>query len=357
MHAIRVALGARSYNTYIGTGVLDGLATHLRCAKLGSKLTIITNPTVFELHGFSLKNTLINAGFEVNVLTVSDGEEYKSLESAGELYDEMSAALTERNNTVLALGGGVIGDLAGFVAATYMRGVSLIHLPTTLLAQVDSSIGGKTAVNHGRFKNQIGVIYQPRAVFSDTSVLKTLPDQHISNGIAEIIKSAVIGDKVLFGMLARRMLELKGRNERLLEEVIRRATAVKARIVSRDEHDNGIRNTLNFGHTIGHAIESVTAFDVSHGAAVAMGMAAAGRIAARMGLFAQRDLENLISVIAGAGLPTSAASVNTADILKAIKHDKKAVSGLVKFILPVRIGKVVITNKVTLDMVAEVLSE
>jgi 3-dehydroquinate synthase len=324
---------------------------------MGNRLVLVTNPFVFELYGFNLKEELTHNGFEVNVLTVPDGEEYKSLETAGRLYGEMGAAMAERGTPVLALGGGVIGDLAGFIAATYMRGVPLIHLPTTLLAQVDSSIGGKTAVNHGKLKNQIGVFYQPRAVFSDISVLKTLSPAQLSNGLAEVIKSAVVGDRLLFALLERRIEAIREGDEKALEPVILRAASVKARIVSRDERDSGPRNTLNFGHTIGHAIEAVTAFKVNHGTAVAVGMVTAGRIANRLGLFPGRDLERLTNVIAAAGLPTELPELNIGEVLEAIKHDKKASGGRVKFILPARIGHVVITDKVELEMIAGALAE
>jgi len=357
VQTLRVALGTKSYRIVVGAGAMHHLAAYLRRAKVSSRIILITNPIVLELYGLNLKETLNQSGFDVAVLSVPDGEEFKSLESAGKLHADMSEALADRNTTVLALGGGVIGDLAGFVAATYMRGIPLIHIPTTLLAQVDSSIGGKTAVNHHKLKNNIGVFYQPRAVFSDISALKTLPDCHISNGLAEIIKSAVIGDRTLFGLLMRHMSRLKEGDERLLESAILHAAAVKARIVSRDEHDTGIRNTLNFGHTIGHAIESVSSFKVSHGNAVAIGMASAGRIAAHMRLLSAHDLKCLTSVITDAGLPTSIPDINPQDVLAAIKHDKKAVNGMVKFILPVRIGKVVITNNVTQDMISKVLTE
>ena len=318
---------------------------------------LITNPFAFELHGFNLKEELTRDGFEVNVLTVPDGEEYKSLESAGNLYGELSAGLAERGTPVLALGGGVIGDLAGFVAATYMRGMPLIHAPTTLLAQVDSSIGGKTAVNHGGLKNQIGVFYQPSAVFSDTSVLKTLAEGQLSNGLAEVIKSAVIGDKLLFGLLEHKMGNLREFDEKTLETVIVRAAAVKARIVSRDERDQGPRNMLNFGHTVGHAIEAVTDFKVNHGTAIAVGIVIAARIARRLGLFLQRDMERLTGVITAAGLPVAMPEINIADVLEAIKHDKKVSGGRVTFILPVRIGQVIVTDKVDLAMVTEALTE
>jgi len=324
---------------------------------MGNRLFLITNPFVFELHGYNLKEELLKEGFEVNVLTVPDGEEYKSLGAAGGLYEGLSAGFAERGTPVLALGGGVIGDLAGFVAATYMRGVPLIHVPTTLLAQVDSSIGGKTAVNHGKLKNQIGVFYQPSAVFSDTSVLKTLAASQLSNGLAEIIKSAVIGDRLLFGLLERRMTELKELDEKTLETAILHAAAVKARIVSRDERDNGLRNVLNFGHTVGHAIEAVTSFKVNHGTAVAVGMVTASRISYRLGLFLEQDMERLTNVIAAAGLPIAMPELNIADILEAIKHDKKVSGGKVKFILPIRIGRVIVTDKVDLAMVAEALVE
>jgi 3-dehydroquinate synthase len=357
MQTLRVSPGFARYNVYIGSGILRDIAAHLKRAGMGPHLVLITNPCVFEMHGYNLKESLIEQGFEVQVFTVPDGEEYKSLESAGSLYEQFSAAFIERKTPVLALGGGVIGDLAGFVAATYMRGMPLVQIPTTLLAQVDSSIGGKTAVNHGKLKNQIGVFYQPAAVFSDISVLKTLPDAQLSNGLAEAIKSAVIGDRMLFAILEHRMANLKEHEEDTLEKAILQAATVKARIVSRDERDSGLRNKLNFGHTIGHAIEAVTDFKVNHGTAVAVGMVIAARIACRMRLFPQKDLERLINVIAAAGLPTAMPEVNTADILNAIKHDKKISDGKVKFILPVRIGQVIITDKVSLDIVAGALAE
>ena len=357
MHALRVSPVSASYNVYIGAGVLKAIAGHLKRARMGNRLFLITNPPVFELYGYNLKEELLKESFEVNVLTVPEGEEYKSLERAGALYGELSTGLAERGTPVLALGGGVIGDLAGFVAATYMRGMPLIHIPTTLLAQVDSSIGGKTAVNHGRLKNQIGVFYQPTAIFSDTSVLKTLPASQLSNGLAEIIKSAVIGNRMLFGLLEHRMEALKEFDDKTLETVILYTAAVKARIVSRDERERGLRSMLNFGHTVGHAVEAVTGFKVSHGTAVAVGMMTASRIACHLGLFPEKEMQRLTGAIAAAGLPTSMPELNIADVLDAIKHDKKVSGGKVKFVLPLRIGQVIISDKVDLAMVAEALAE
>jgi 3-dehydroquinate synthase len=357
MQSITVPLGSRSYSIYIGEGALGDVSYHLQRAKLGPRLVLITNPAIYELHGFALKESLSRDGFEVTVLTVPDGEEYKSLETAGRLYTELSAALVERGTPVLALGGGVIGDLAGFVAATYMRGVPLVQLPTTLLAQVDSSIGGKTAVNHGRLKNQIGVFHQPIAVFTDIATLKTLPPPQMSNGMAEVIKTAVVGDPALFDVLERRMADIMTGDQRGLQIIVLHAATVKGHIASRDEKDAGLRNTLNFGHTVGHAIETVTDFKVNHGTAVAAGMVAAGRIAVRLGMFPQHELDRLLGVITSAGLPASIPQLNPTEVLEAIRHDKKAKNGRIKFILPVGIGKVIATGRVTLEMVSEVLSE
>ena len=318
---------------------------------------LATNPGIFELYGFKLKEELLAAGFEVGVLVIPDGEEFKSLETAGRLYTELGAQLAERSSVMLALGGGVIGDLAGFVAATYMRGMPLIQIPTTLLAQVDSSIGGKTAVNHGPLKNQIGIFYQPSAVFSDTSVLKSLPPSQVSNGLAEVIKSAIIGDPRLFELLERRMPQIRSLDEKIMETVIIRTAAVKIRVVNRDERDKGLRNVLNFGHTIGHAVETVTRYRINHGAAVALGMIAAGRISRRLGLLRQSDIERLTGVIMAAGLPTSLTDLDIPEILEAVKHDKKTSAGRVKFILPVAIGKVIMTDRIDLELVAQALED
>jgi 3-dehydroquinate synthase len=357
MHILRVSPGPSRYNVYIGPGVLGDIAGRLKHSRRHKRVFLVTNPDVFELHGFKLKEELQAAGFETGTLVVPEGEEFKSLETAGRLYTELASQLAERNTSILALGGGVIGDLAGFVAATYMRGMPLIQIPTTLLAQVDSSIGGKTAVNHGQLKNQIGVFYQPSAVFSDTSVLRTLPPGHISNGLSEVIKSAVIGDPQLFALLEQRMGQVLGLEQKTMDAVIMRTAGVKARIVNHDERDRGLRNLLNLGHTTGHAIETVTRYKINHGTAVAIGMIVAARISRRMGLFSQRDLGRLTGVIMAAGLPTSMPDINTADVLEAVKHDKKITSGRLKFILPSGIGKVIMSDRVDLGMVAQALEE
>jgi 3-dehydroquinate synthase len=352
---LRVGQGKREYPVAIGPGVTVRLIPWLKKARLGPRLCLITNPAVFELYGASLQVSLTRYGFEVVVLTVPEGEAAKSLESAGELYTELSRHLAERNMPLLALGGGVIGDLAGFVAATYLRGLPLIHLPTTLLSQVDSSLGGKTAVNFSTLKNQIGVFYPPRVVFSDIETLKTLPSREIANGLAEVIKSAVIGNPRLIFFLEKNMEKFMARESNVLQTVVCAAAIIKASIVTRDEYDRGVRQTLNFGHTIGHAIEAVSSFQVSHGEAIALGMIMAGKIANRVRLFPARDLSRLQHIIQLAGLPGTLPSLDTTALLEAVKHDKKISGGKLRFVLPVRLGQVIMRD-IEPALVAEVLT-
>ncbi|HEX79144.1 MAG TPA: 3-dehydroquinate synthase [Dehalococcoidia bacterium] len=355
MKDIKVDLADRSYRVIIGAGVLKETGTSLKEIGFGGRLVVITNPVVRELYGDGLKKSLVAEGFEVDILTVPDGEEYKSLDVAGGLYNELTAIYTERATPILALGGGVIGDLAGFVAATYLRGVPLIQMPTTLLAQVDSSIGGKVAVNHGQLKNKIGAFYQPWLVLSDTSVLKTLPPSEFANGMAEVIKSAVIRDKELFAFVEANIDKIMAQDEAALEEVIFRSAAIKARVVEQDEIDLGLRNILNFGHTVGHAIETVSDFGVGHGQAVAMGMVAAGEIARRKGVFEEEELLRLKGVIKAAGLPVEIPEMDARKLIEAMQHDKKIIGGRVRFVLSRAIGDVFITDEVDLSLVKEVL--
>ena len=269
----------------------------------------------------------------------------------------MSEIQAERVTPVLALGGGVIGDLAGFVAATYMRGIPLIHLPTTLLAQVDSSIGGKTAVNHAGLKNQIGVFYQPMLVLADVQALISLPSQELSNGLAEVIKYGIIRDKQLFTLIENNLTEVKSTTFGIIEEVVSRCAGIKAEIVSQDEKDQGLRNILNYGHTVGHAIETVSDFGWKHGQAVAAGMVAATVISYRMGILPGSDTKSIISLIENAGLPVKIKSLDTTAILQAMQHDKKKSGGRTRFILPKCIGEVVINDEVSPVMLEQVLKD
>ena len=236
MRTVKVKLGSNSYDIYIGSGLLMQTGRWLK-ERFAGKLVIITNTIVKRLYGNALKQNLAKEGFNVTILQVPDGEEQKSLEVAARLYNELTDLYAERITPILALGGGVIGDLAGFVAATYMRGVPLIQIPTTLLAQVDSSIGGKVAVNHGQLKNKIGAFYQPRLVISDISTLKTLPTREFISGLAEVIKYGVIRDKELFNYLERNLDQIKSLDEKVLEEIVYRSSQIKAEIVAQDEKD------------------------------------------------------------------------------------------------------------------------
>ena len=355
MREVQVRLGTSSYAIHIGSGLLMQTGRRLKENGFTDKLIIITNPIVKGLYGDALKQNLIAEGFRITILHVPDGEEQKSLEVAGRLYSELTDFYAERMTPILALGGGVIGDLAGFVAATYLRGVPLIQIPTTLLAQVDSSIGGKVAVNHGQLKNKIGAFYQPKLVISDTNTLRTLPNKVLTDGLAEVIKSAVIGDKEFFSFLEKNLNKVKSLDNEALEEIVFQSAKIKAEIVEKDEKDLGLRNILNYGHTIGHAIESASDFKVEHGEAVAIGMLAAARISNKLGIFDKNELIRLKSVIKRAGLPTQIPNLEVERIIQAIEHDKKILRGKIRFVLPKSIGSVFITDEVSLSLVEEVL--
>ena len=277
------------------------------------------------------------------------------MEVAARLYNDLTDLYAERATPILALGGGIIGDLAGFVAATYMRGVPLVHVPTTLLAQVDSSIGGKVAVNHGQLKNKIGAFYQPRLVISDISTLKTLPAGEFINGLAEVIKYGVIRDKDFFAFLEENLDRIKSLNEDVLEEVVYRSSKIKAEVVEKDEKDLGLRNILNYGHTIGHAIESVSDFKLEHGKAVALGMLAAARISNRLGQLDKNEVVRLKDLLRRAGLPIKVPALDINQIVQAIKHDKKIQGGKIRFILPKTLGSVFVTEEVSLSLVEKTL--
>ncbi len=334
-----------------------GFSPRVQPEGFSDKLVIITDPIVRSLYGNNLKQSLASSGFKVLLLEVPVGEKQKSLETAGRLYQELTDFYTERTTPILALGGGVIGDLTGFVAATYLRGVPLIQIPTTLLAQLDSSIGGKVAVNHGRLKNKIGVFYQPRLVISDITTLKTLPAVEVSEGLAEAIKYGVIRDAELFTYIESNLDQIRALDDSALETIVFRSAQIKAEVVAKDEKDFGLRRILNYGHTVGHAIETVSDFTVSHGGAVAIGMLAAASISNRLGILDQKEVSRLKNIIASAGLPTKLPSLEAARLIQAIRHDKKILQGKIKFVLPRTIGDVFITDEVSSTIIEQVLAE
>jgi len=357
MKKVKLNLGSNSYYIHIGSGIIAEAGRMIREQGLSERVMIITNPVVEKLYGDALKHSLTEEGFRVAVLPVPDGEEHKSLRTAGRLYNKLSKHRAERTTSILALGGGVIGDLAGFVAATYMRGVPLVHIPTTLLAQVDSSIGGKVAVDHGRLKNMIGSFYQPSLVLSDTDALKTLGDKLLTDGLAEVIKYGVIRDEGLFRYIEEHIDDIKSLHAGALEHIVTRSAEIKAEVVSRDERDMGLRAILNYGHTLGHAIESVSGFGISHGASVALGMLAAAKISHHMGNLDKAGLLRLKNLVRRAGLPTVLPDLKIKDIVKAMTHDKKALGGKVRFVLPRSLGRVFVTDEVEIATVEKILAE
>jgi 3-dehydroquinate synthase len=355
MRIIKVALGTNSYEVRVGPGLLSQAGRWLSELGFGNKLVIITDPSVNRLYGEMLNRALTEFDFNVNTLLVAEGEDQKSLETAGRLYHQLTDCYTERSTPILTLGGGVIGDLGGFVAATYMRGVPLVQLPTTLLAQVDSSIGGKVAVDHERLKNKIGAFYQPKLVIADTDTLKTLPAKELANGMAEVIKSAAIRSKEFFAYLEGNLDRIKSLDENVLEEVVFQTASIKAEVVEKDETDLGLRNILNYGHTIGHAIESVTDFSMGHGSVVAIGMVAAATISNRMGMLDKNDLHRLKNVIVSTGLPTKLPNIKVEKIVQAMRHDKKVSQDRIRFILLKSLGSALVSDDVSPSLVEKVL--
>jgi 3-dehydroquinate synthase len=357
MKKIDIRLGQNSYSVYIGSGILSQTGQILKELGYGDKAVIITNPVVKKLYGTQLKQCLVDAGLSATVMEVPEGEEYKSLESAGTLYQQLAEFGAERSTPILALGGGVIGDLAGFVAATYMRGVPLVQLPTTLLAQCDSSIGGKTAVNHGQLKNEIGAFYQPKMTISDTITLKTLPREDLTSGLGEVIKYAIIKDEQFFVYLEKHLDLIKALDDNVLEDIVANSARIKAEVVEIDEKDTGLRNILNFGHTVGHAVESVTNFQVAHGQAVAIGMIAAAKIASELGIFDSGSVTRLKNLLEKAGLMTKLPVPEVKQVMQTMRYDKKVQSGKIRFVLPRTIGQVFIADDVSNAIVEKVLGE
>jgi 3-dehydroquinate synthase len=341
MQTLTVNLGDRSYPIHVGAGLLDRAGELLQQAGMRGKVAVVTNPTVAQLYLDPLHEALINAEFEVTPILLPDGEEHKNLKSLVSIYDRLIRERFERKSCVLALGGGVVGDVAGFAAATYLRGVSYVQVPTTLLAQVDSSVGGKTGINHESGKNLIGAFYQPKLVLIDIAVLRTLPQRELVAGLAEVIKYGIIRDPALFGLLEQRMEKLLGSDRELLSQVIQIACAIKARIVEADEREDDYRAVLNFGHTIGHALEAVTGYrQLLHGEAVAVGMVKAAALSVQQGFCDKASFNRVVALVRKAGLPVEIPlGVLPQNLIQAMEVDKKVAGGKIKFILCEGIGR------------------
>jgi 3-dehydroquinate synthase len=359
MKTIRVRLKERSYDILVGKGLLKSCGRQLKSLDIGKDAVVITNSRVATLFKKPLIKSLRSSGFTALILTVPDSEKAKSIRTLMSIIDHISRYDVGRRIFILALGGGVVGDVAGFAAATYKRGIPYIQVPTTLLAQVDSSIGGKTAVDLPVAKNMVGAFYQPRLVISDTQALKTLPAKQIKSGIAEVIKYGVIRDRGLFEFLEENREKILGLDEGSLEFIVSRSTSIKADIVSKDEFDRKkIRAVLNFGHTIGHAVEAASGYSgYSHGEAVAIGMAVASKISERLGILPSKDAARIIALIKKFGLPTRIRKdLDFSDIYSAHQHDKKF-SKTNCLVLPSRIGHARVMEDVPDNVIRKVIKE
>ena len=341
MKTLTVNLGDRSYPIYVGAGILARAGEFLQAAGLRGKVAVVSNSTVAKLYIEPVNEALTRAGFEVVTMLIPDGEEHKNLDSLAMIYDRLVRARFERKSIILALGGGVVGDLAGFAAATYLRGVPYIQVPTTLLAQVDSSVGGKTAVNHRDGKNLIGAFYQPRLVLIDVEMLRSLPRRELVAGLAEVIKYGIIEDAELFSVLEDKIDPLIGLDGALLSQVIAASCAIKARVVEQDEREDDYRAVLNFGHTVGHALEAATGYsEFLHGEAVGVGITKATAISLRHGFCDQQTFDRIRRLIEKTGLPSDLPkSVTKESLIQGMEVDKKSAGGKIKFVMCAGIGK------------------
>lgn len=357
MEKVTVGLGERSYDIVIGNGMLSGIGESLARFGFSPTVTVISNPTVFGLYGDIISRSLADAGFTCTSTLVPDGEEYKDYFWSYHILTDLLKNRLDRNCCVVALGGGVIGDMTGFAASLYMRGIHFVQVPTTLLAQVDSSVGGKTGVNHPAGKNMIGTFYQPRLVWTDISTLRTLAKKELLCGMAEIIKYGVIWDAGLFSTLEEKREMILDLEPDLISYLIRRSCEIKAEVVSKDERESGLRAILNFGHTIGHAVETESGYSkYMHGEAVAMGMCAAARLSEALGIMEKAHADRIKSVVRAYGLPHELPkNINIDKLLSFISMDKKTVAGEMKFILPRSIGSVIIQKGVDMPTLKRTL--
>ncbi|MGH7392711.1 MAG: 3-dehydroquinate synthase [Candidatus Rokuibacteriota bacterium] len=336
---IRVDLGPRAYDIVVERGALATLGRRLRGLGVGARAALVTAPAIGEVYGKTVLGSLEDAGFAVTSIQVPDGETAKTLTVAGRCWDALIEAGLDRTSVVVALGGGAVGDVAGFVSATYMRGTHFVQVPTTVLAQVDASSGGKTAVNHRRAKNLIGAFHQPRLVLVDPETLTTLPEREFRSGLAEIVKHGIVLDAAYFEDVERSAAALLAREGATLERVIAGSCRLKAAVVQRDEREAELRHVLNYGHTIGHALEAATGYERwAHGEAVALGIVAEARLAERLGLATRATVERQERLLAAVGLPTRAGDVDAGAVLGAMARDKKARDGRVPFVLAPAIG-------------------
>lgn len=357
---IAVELETTPYQVVIGDGALSSVGTELIAAGVrpGRKILVVSNADVAGPYGDRCLNSLRSSGFQVELLVIEAGEEQKTPATVARIHDEAFAMKLERSSLMLALGGGVVGDMTGFAAATWLRGIAVVQVPTTLLAMVDASIGGKTGVNHACGKNLIGAFHQPSLVLIDPLTLRTLPTREFRAGMAEVIKYGVIGDPELFDRLeqADDLSEPGRMDQELLQMILERSAQAKAAVVAADEREGGRRAILNYGHTFGHVVETLTRYGTwLHGEAVAMGMAAVGHLAVIKGLWTETDQQRQLTLIRKAGLPTQWPSLAIDRVLDTLRSDKKVRHGQLRFVVPNAIGSVLISDQISDDDVRQCL--
>ncbi len=368
IRTIRVELSANPYPVVIGGGSLPDLGSQIReqGIQAGTKVLVVTNPVVQEHYGAAALASLQAAGLEASSLVIEAGEEQKTPATVALIHNAAFERRLERGSLIVALGGGVVGDMAGFAAATWLRGIAVVQVPTTLLAMVDAAIGGKTGVNHPGGKNLIGAFHQPRLVLIDPATLATLPEREFRAGMAEVIKYGVIGDAPLFSDLegaAQRdpeagLASLAAVGPSLLQRLLERSAAAKARVVAADEREGGLRAILNYGHTLGHVVETLSGYGTYlHGEAVGLGMLAAGEIACAMGLWSRTEQERQWALVKAAGLPLTLPALDPGAVLDCLQGDKKVRDGKVRFVLPTAIGSVLIRDDVDAATITSAMTQ
>jgi len=352
---IRVNIPRHEYDITVQPGLLPNVGPHLRNLSRSSKVAIVTDSNVAPLYLAALQSSLKSAGFQSISATIPPGEDHKTLQNLFTIYDQLLAASIDRYTPLLALGGGLVGDMAGFAAATLLRGLPFLQIPTTLLSMVDASVGGKTGVNHPVGKNLIGAFHQPIAVLIDPDTLKTLPPRELRSGLAECIKHDIIRDPKGFARLEKNISRALNLDTDYLADLVAHNVAIKARVVSTDPLEKGQRAHLNLGHTFGHAIETVSRFSYSHGQAIALGAIAASRLAASLRMLDQTSVDRIVSIFAAASLPTSGLTLDPDAIIDTMAFDKKMRAGRIRFVLPTSIGSVTIRDDVPNDLVRHAL--
>ncbi len=350
---VEVTTGPRPSTIWIGSGISDRIPELLDAHGVGARRFVVSSPVVWRLHGARLQETL----GRVEPILLPDGERFKNLQSVSRVYEALIRAGADRGSAIVAVGGGVIGDTAGFAAASFLRGITLAHVPTTLLAQVDSSIGGKVGVNHALGKNLIGAFHQPAVVVVDPQLLKTLPRREFRSGLYEVIKYGMIASRPLFDRLTGHVKALFAHDPAVLVPAIEESCRIKADVVSKDERESGLRRILNYGHTVGHALEAVTKYRrLRHGEAIAIGMLAAADLAAARGALAERGRQALAELIAALGPLPAVADLSIAEVLEAVRRDKKVVNGRLHFVIAIDIGATMTIDDVTEDELKAVLA-